>query len=357
MGMILTLEKIIDNLLRSDSAPYPDSVYIEPVSNLCQLKCPLCPVGADLLTHDSIIMKMDTFKTILDKMPFLKTIDLYRSGEPFLNPDLFAMIRLAHQRKINVVISTNFSFSKPDVFFEDLVASGLEKLVVSLDGASQESYSRYRIGGEYDLVLSNIKKLIKAKNNARSKNPEITWQFLVNKYNEHEITSAEKIAADLKITLDLRQISLADNEPDVKHEFFNIGERKLEWLPQNVAYISDCYRGEYRYPLSKEICPQLFLRVMVMADGKILPCCEVWDQESAFGDLLTQSFDDIWYGQKYFDARSRVLNTKSIPQIESVCFRCNNFETTPSLKKKFRLLLTVYRKRLRKWWQQSVSNL
>lgn len=348
-----TLETIIDNLLTSNRLPYPDSVYIEPVSNLCQLKCPLCPVGAQLLMHDRIIMPMETFKIILDKMPFLGTIELYRSGEPFLNPELPAMIRYAHNRDIKMVISTHFSFSKPDIFFEDLVASGLEKLVVSLDGASQESYSRYRSGGDYDLAMSNIKKLIAAKTSARSKKPEIIWQFLVNKFNEHEIATAQGIADALKITLDLRPISLADNEPDVKHEFFNIEERKSQWLPQNDAYISDCYKGEYRYPLSKGICPQLFTRVIVMANGKILPCCEAWDEDSAFGDLLTESFDDIWYSRKYLDARSRVLNKNYIPQVQSVCFGCNNFGTTPSLKDKLRLLLIVYKKRLRHWWQKA----
>lgn len=350
------IELFIDNLLTSKSLPYPDSVYIEPVSNLCQLKCPLCPVGAQLLAQERKIMPMGTFKTILDKMPFLETIDLYRSGEPFLNPDILPMIRLSSQRKIKVRISTHFSFPKPDDFFVDLVASGLETLVVSLDGTSQESYSRYRIGGDYDTVMSNIKKLIETKNKTHNKKPKIIWQFLVNKHNEHEIATARQIADGLNITLDLRPISLADNEPDVRHDFFDIEDQKKEWLPQNDAYISECYKGEYHYPLSKEICPQLFTRVIVMADGTILPCCEVWEKESGFGDLLTQSFDDIWYGQKYIDARSRVLNKNFTPQIQSVCFGCNNFETVPSLKDKLRLLKTIYRKRLRRWWQQTVRN-
>lgn len=351
-----SLAAIIDHILTSDRLPYPDSVYIDPASNLCQLKCPLCPVGAQLLAQDRKIMPLDTFKTILDKMPFLRTIELYRSGEPFLNPELFEMIRLADHRKIKVVISTHFSFSNPDTFFEELVTSGVEKLVVSLDGTSRESYSRYRIGGDYDLVMSNIKNLIETKNRLRSKKPEIIWQFLVNKYNEHEIATAQGIADALKITLDLRPISLADNEPDVRHELFNIEERKLEWLPQNGAYVSDCYKGEYRYPLSNGICPQLFTRVVVMADGKILPCCEVWDRESAFGDLMKESFDDIWYGRKYLDARSKVLNFSHTPQIQSVCFRCNNFSPKPSLNDKLHLFGLIYRKGLRKLLQHLVPS-
>lgn len=350
------LDTTIGNLLTSNRLPYPTSVYIDPVSNLCQLRCPLCPVGAQLITHDRLIMPMETFRAILDKMPFLNAIELYRSGEPFLNPELLTMIRYASLRNITVVTSTNFSFSRPDVFFDDLVASGLDTLVVSLDGASQESYSRYRVGGDYEVVISNIKKVIAAKNKVRSKKPKIIWQFLVNKYNEHEIATAQKIADALEIKLDLRPISLADNEPDVKHEIINIEERKSQWLPRNEAYISDCYKGEYRYPLLKGICSQLFTRVMVLADGNILPCCEAREKESSFGDLLTQSFDEIWYGQKYLDARSRVLKVKHTPLIQSVCFRCNIFTTAPTLSDKLHLLQLVYRKRLRKWWQHAVQN-
>jgi len=353
MLIMSPFETIIDNFLTSNRLPYPHSVYIDSVSNLCQLKCPLCPVGAQLLDQDRSIMSLETFKTILDKMPFLGTVELYRSGEPFLNPELLAMIRVADHRNIKVVISTHFSFSKPDVFFDELVASGLETLVVSLDGTSQETYAHYRVGGDYDLVLSNIKKLIEAKTRVRSNKPEIIWQFLVNKYNEHEIVTAQGIADNLKIALDLRPISLADNEPDVRHDSFDIEERKRAWLPTNEDYISDCYKGTYRYPLSPGICPQLFTRIMVMADGRILPCCEVWDQESAFGNLLEESFDDIWYGQKYLAARSRALNRKHPPQMQSVCCRCNNFGTTPSITDKLRLLRLVCRNGFRHWWQKT----
>lgn len=347
-----SLASIIDHLLTSDRLPYPDSAHIDPAGNVCQLKCPLCPVGAQIITHDRVIMPMDTFTAILGKMPFLRTIDLYRSGEPFLNPELFAMIRYASNRDIKVVTSTHFSFAKPDAFFDELVASGLDTLVVSLDGVSQETYSRYRVGGDCALVLSNIRRLIAAKNKSRSKAPRIIWQFLVNKHNEHEIPAARKVAADLKIALELRPISLGDNEPDTRHECYDIGARKRDWLPQNEAFISDCYKGDYCYPLFQGICHQLFTRVVVMADGSVLPCCEARDKESAFGDLLNESFNDIWYGTKYLDARLRALNRKTTPQLQSVCFRCNNFGTAPSLTDKLRLLLHVYKKGFRHYRQE-----
>jgi len=339
------VDSVITSILASSKIPRPGIINIEPVSNLCQLKCPLCPTGIQLLDYAPKIMSLHIFKAILDKVPFISVLELYRSGEPFLNPDLFAMIRFAYDRNIKVVVSSHFSFSKPDDFFEDIAASGLEKLFVSLDGASQETYSHYRVGGDYDLVMANINKLIETKKRLHRTKPEIIWQFLVNKFNEHEITSAQKIAKDLNIALDIRPIDLDDELPDVTLGQ-TIEERMTDWLPANESYIAERYRGERHFPLFPGVCKDLFTRIIVTVDGKVMPCCMVWDHGNGFGDLLADSFDDIWYSRKYLDARSRFLIEDYRPQIQSICFSCNNFGTTPSLRYKLNLLLVVYRKSL-----------
>lgn len=346
--IVNSFDSWITDILISNRLPYPKHISIEPVSNMCQLKCPLCPVGAQLLTQERKLMPLEAFKVILNKMPFIRILDLYKSGEPFFNPDLFAMIRYAYDRNIKVIISTNFSFAKPHEFFEDVVTSGLERLVISLDGASQESYSRYRIGGNYNLVMANIKKLIETKKKLCSKKPEIIWQFLVNKFNEPDIPAAQKLARDLKITLDLRPLDLDDELPDVKLDT-TLEERKTHWLPANKKYTAERYHSEFHYPLYPGVCKDLFSRMVVTVDGKVMPCCLLWDTSSIFGDLLTQSFDDIWYNRKYLDARSRFLKNDFNPQVQSICLRCNNFGTTPSLHDKLNLLLAVYRKNIGHW--------
>jgi radical SAM protein with 4Fe4S-binding SPASM domain len=293
-------------------------------------------------------MPLETFKVLLDKMPFIRTLDLFKSGEPFLNPDIFAMTRYACDRDIEVMISTNFSFSKPDEFFENIVKSGLERLIISLDGASQESYSQYRIGGNYDLVIANIKKLIETKKRLKSATPKIIWQFLVNRFNEHEIAAAQKIAVDLKITLDLRPLDLTDELPDVELEG-TIQQRKAYWLPADKKYICERYQGEHRYPLFPGICTQLFARAVVAADGKVFPCCWAWDRNSVVGDLLTESFENIWYNQNYVSSRSRFLKKDFRSKVQTVCFRCKSFGTTPSLRDKLNLLIAICRENYGHW--------
>jgi radical SAM protein with 4Fe4S-binding SPASM domain len=332
----------LSEFLTGRRLPYPSTASIEPISNVCQLKCPLCPTGLGRLNYDRSIMSLETFKFVLGKMPFVRTIDLYKSGEPFLNPDIFAMVKYAAAQQIEVIISTNFSFSRPDGFFEDIVNSGLWKLVISLDGASQESYSQYRIGGNYELVMSNIIKLIEAKKRLRSRTPEIVWQFLVNRFNEHEIPAAEKIADNLKILLHIMPMDLDDELPDFQPEG-TIQERKAYWLPADKKYICDRYQGEHRYPLFPGICTQLFNRVIITADGKVFPCCWAWDRKSVVGDLLTESFEDIWYNQKYISSRSRFLKKDFHSKVQTVCFECKGFGTTPSLRDKLRLLVAICR--------------
>ena len=336
---MLIIDKIIYDFLATKRLPYPRTIMVDPV-NLCQLECPLCSTGKRSLNYDRKVMSLETFKNVLDKTPFVKKIELFKNGEPFLNPDILAMVRCARDRNIETVISTNFSFSKPDVFFEEIIESGLGKLIVSLDGASQETYSQYRRGGNFDLVIHNIKKLGEAKKKYHVSKPKIVWQFLVNKFNEHEIAIAQRMSRDLLVTLDLQPMGLADDLPDVEAEE-TIQARKSQWLPQNKNFINECYQGEYSYPLFRGICTQLFTRLIVTVDGKVLPCCWAEDRGSIFGDLLIDDIDDVWYNQKFLDARTRFLKENFSPENRSICFSCNNYGVTLSLKYKLNLVKTV----------------
>ena len=128
---------------------------------VCNLRCPLCPAGTSKLRPGRGEMPFEMFKAIADKLPKPKLMALYNWGEPFLNPHIFEMIRYAKGKSARVRIDTNFSFVKPDDFFYSIIETGLDFLVVSLDGASQETYSKYRIGGDFGLVTENIKKLLR----------------------------------------------------------------------------------------------------------------------------------------------------------------------------------------------------
>lgn len=345
VGIFAQLEAWFFEQLATRWLPYPKTVIIEPI-NICQLRCPLCPTGLQKLDASPAAMSLETFKTILSKLSFVRAIDLHRAGEPFLNPDLLSMIRYASTRKIYVVISSNFSFAKPNDFFDELVASGLERLIISLDGASEETYAKYRIAGDFELVMGNMKKLSAAKAQARSKTPEVVWQYLVNRFNEHEIDAAREMAKELKVILDLRPLDMSDNLVDVELDT-TIEQRKAQWLGINRQYVCEQYLEDVRYPIFQGICSELFTSLAVTAEGKVLPCCGTWSRHSVFGDLLQQSFRDIWFSPQYVNSRLRFFRENFQPETRNVCFQCRNFGTAPTRKDKVALLKTIVRKNFR----------
>lgn len=175
----------------TNSPPFPTTIAIDP-TNICNLKCPLCPTGLKKMNYKQRVLSIVDFKLLLDKIPSLKHTYLYNWGESFLNPNIFKMIAYIKRNNTTVQIDTNFSFKKKEDFFVNIVESGLDILRISLDGASQESYSKYKIGGNFDTIISNIKKLVSIKNKLHAEKPVVIWKFIVTRFNENEIEKAKK---------------------------------------------------------------------------------------------------------------------------------------------------------------------
>jgi len=341
------IDHLIASLLGGRLLPYPRAVSIEPVGGVCQLKCPLCPTGWKAPDGTAKLLSLATFREFLDKLPFVSIVELYRSGEPFLNPELLEMIRHASGRGLKVVVSSHFSFQRDDAFFEELVRSGLERLVISLDGVSQAAYEQYRVGGDVELVLANLKRVLAARQRLKSDQPEVVWQYLVNRYNEPELDEARRLAASWGIKLDVRPMDLDDELPDVELAE-PLEERRRRWLPRDERYWAERYRGEYHLPLYPGTCADLFTRAVITAHGKVMPCCLTWDPANNFGDLLAEPFEAIWHGPLYRAARQHFL-APGDPGAQPICRRCANYAARPSLKDKLALVAEVYRKQLAHW--------
>ena len=258
-------------------------------------------------------------------MPGLKYINLFKWGEPFLNPDIFKMITYAKDQNIKVYINSNFSLKRNADFFTEIAMSGLDDLILSIDGASCQSYSRYRSSGNFDLIISNIKCLIHAKRLLKRSTPKITWKLIINKFNEHEIIQAKRMAHDLGVNFETSKINLGDDLPDIR---FNdsIEQQKERWLPKNIKYVLNYYAGQYKRPLYDEPCKQLFNTFVVNPDGKVFPCCWMTDPKNIFGDLLKEPISKIWNNHKYLYSRSLFLQEKYLgPKEKTICYSCTNF--------------------------------
>jgi radical SAM protein with 4Fe4S-binding SPASM domain len=300
----------------------PMAATIDPI-NVCNLDCPLC--ASKNQDYDKGKMSLDTFKMILAKIPSLKVLVLFNWGESLLYHETLHMIKASVSRNIYTVVHTNFSFIQKPEFFEQLIDSGLHLLVISADGATQETYEQYRINGRLDWVIENIKMTVRTKKRLKKRDPKIVWKFIINKFNEHEIDRAKKLAKELGVEITFDKMGLADDIPDLTFAG-TLEERKKKWLPANSAFVLDYYRNGNKPPINDQPCDQLFNSPVINPDGKVTPCCWVTSRENVWGDLTKESFEDIWYNDKYVYSRSLFSNLEYNGKTKhTVCTDCEIF--------------------------------
>jgi len=159
----------------------PKMLALDP-TNLCDLKCPLCPTGLRDKTIERGSIKLEQFKTIIDRLAkYLQSINLYSWGEPLLHKSLVDMIRhTAINHKVRTITSVHLG-NLSDEQVEGLATSGLDKLIVSVDGATQQVYEKYRVGGDIEKVFTNMERLVKAIKRHNSK-VNVVWNFLVMQF-------------------------------------------------------------------------------------------------------------------------------------------------------------------------------
>ena len=187
---------------------HPIYLRIE-VSPLCNLRCPGCVIGGGLDGGAESspehrlqgLMKYPMFESsVAGFPPWLFKVNLYDEGEPLLNKELFKMIEFLSRNNVSTCISTNFSYTFSDATLEEMLDCGLEHLVIPLEGATQESYSRYRKGGDLHLVIDNIRRLMTLKRSRKDRSPlKVEIQFLDFGDNGADREPLRRIAEDLGV--------------------------------------------------------------------------------------------------------------------------------------------------------------
>ena len=165
---------------------FPISISFEPTTS-CNLRCPECPSGLRAFTRPTGMLKKNFFNETIDQLSKeLLYLVFYFQGEPYLNPEFLEMVKYASEKKIYTATSTNAHYLN-DQNARMTVESGLDRLIISIDGTTQEVYQQYRVGGNLDKVLEGAKNIVKWKKELKSKTPFIFFQFLVVKPNEHQL--------------------------------------------------------------------------------------------------------------------------------------------------------------------------
>src|SRR5215472_6731927 len=170
---------------------YPVSISFEPTTS-CNLRCPECPIGLRAFTRPTGMLQNDFFKELVNQLSRdILYLIFYFQGEPYLNPAFLEMVKYASQKKIYTATSTNGHFLD-DRNARKTVESGLDRLIISIDGTTQEVYEQYRVGGRLEKVLEGAKNIVKWKRELKSKTPFIFFQFLVVKPNEAQMEDVRR---------------------------------------------------------------------------------------------------------------------------------------------------------------------
>jgi radical SAM protein with 4Fe4S-binding SPASM domain len=288
----------------------PASISIEPTTS-CNLRCPECPSGLRSFSRPTGMLAENTYRRIIDQLHAnLSYLILYFQGEPYLNPGFLDVVRYSNEKKIYTATSTNAHYlTQPNA--EATVKSGLKRIIISMDGTDQESYEKYRIGGNLEKVLSGISNLIEAKKALKSQSPFIILQFLLFQHNTHQIPQIRKLARKSGINkLELKTAQIYDYK------------KGSELIPDEGQFSRYRRNGSDMYIIKNEHqnkCWKMWHSCVMTWDGDIVPCCFDKDAKYTMGNIHQQSFKDIWNGDKYQEFRARLFNDRKAIDICSNC--------------------------------------
>jgi len=295
----------------------PVSASFEP-SNFCNLRCPECPVGMRANKNQkSETMDFDLFKNIFNE---LKTNLLYAifyfQGEPLTNKNLMKIIAFAHANRVFTMTSTNAQLLDNQTARE-LVESGLDKIIISIDGATQEIYEQYRVGGLIEKAINGVKFIEKWKSQLRKQTPLVEIQCLLLRTTETQIAQMKQLAKTLN----------ADNIIFKTAQFYDF-ENGNPLMPKNEKFSRYCQNSDGKYVIKNKLrnrCPRLWEGAVITADGKILPCCYDKNADFVFGkfektnETEKNHFKEIFNGKAARTFRKKILSNRK--QFE-ICRNC-----------------------------------
>jgi radical SAM protein with 4Fe4S-binding SPASM domain len=273
---------------------FPTHLDIE-ISNKCNLRCVMCPIN--FMDEKGGLISFGLFKKIIDEGADygLNSIKLNWRGEPLIHPKIVDMVKYAKERGVlDVQFNTNGLLLTPEKSRE-LIDAGLDRIIFSVDGASKEVYEKIRKGGNFDLLTKNIKHFVKIKREKKSIKPFTRIQMVEMKENKHEVK-----------------------------KFVEMWTPFIDEVCAN-PYLNPWGMGEDRSTksikvLGRKPCNQLWQRMTISYDGKVMMCCGDWSMKSVIGDVNEKSIYSLWHGKKLNKIRKMHINNR-VGEVKA-CEKC-----------------------------------
>ena len=280
----------------------PFFISVEP-SAICNLKCPQCPVGKGDIRRKNQFLDDELYTRIIDQLARSAiTINLNFQGEPLMHNNFHDWVQYAGARGLHTMTSTNGQ-NLTGVVPMNLVQSGLDRIIISVDGTDNKTYSKYRRGGKLETVIRGIGALSDARRDTGRKTPLIIIQFLVFKHNQHQVKKIRELGrkwgAD-KVVIKSAQI-----------EYFEDGK---DWLPDEKKYSRYVETDDEGLILKKNAgnrCRRIWETAVITTDAEVVPCC--FDKKADFpmGSLENLGFREIWKSAGYREFRKQVLTDRN----------------------------------------------
>jgi MoaA/NifB/PqqE/SkfB family radical SAM enzyme len=307
-----------------------DFIRLE-ASSICQLKCPLChPAHGELGIAGRGYLRFNDFKNFVDNYPHFKRIELSNNGEIFLNPELEEIIRYADCKHIRLMANNGVNLNTvSEAVLESLVKYRFKDLTISIDGVTNDTYTIYRKGGNFNTVLENIKRINYYKQIYQIPFPKLRWQFVVFGHNEHELPTARRMAKELNM----------DFKATLNWDESYSPVRNKDLVRKEIGFASKHeYQQKYKM-LYLRLCEQLWLCPQINWDGKLLGCCvNYWGD---FGNIFESNLETCLRSEKYRYARKMILGLKKERE-DIPCSRCGRYKIMKTTNRYLLPFVTPY---------------
>lgn len=286
------------------------SISVEPTT-ACNLGCPECPSGLKQFTRPTGNLQFQLFEKLLNASASrLMYMLFYFQGEPFIHPQFLELVNKAVKKGVYTATSTNAHFLN-DATARKTVESGLHRLIISIDGTTQEVYEQYRIHGDLEKVIDGTKNILKWKRELKSQTPHVIFQFLVVRPNEHQLSEVQELADSLGV-----------DEVRFKTAQINDYEDGSPLIPTLDTYSRYRLGQDGKWKLKNKLrnrCWRMWHSCVITWDGRMVPCCFDKDATHQVGNLRHQTLKEAWHSEAYDTFRSSVFTSRSDVDICTNC--------------------------------------
>ncbi len=301
------------NLLYRNPKPWSWPIHMQiELTNYCNLRCPVCPTGLGILRRKPQAINPAIFECLMNEVgQYLLTLSLFNWGEPLLHPELADILRIAQNRGINTLLSTNGQKLNDDKVLKALIDYPPTYLIVCLDGLTDETNTRFRVGAKLEPALYGVRELARMKREKGKEFPILHFRYIVMKHNEHELPELENFARRHQFDiLTIRTLSIID-APDDQHNIMK---------PDDERFRAYEYSKGKRVSRDDFICEGAFIYSSVLADGTVGCCCQDYNDQQPYGNLTDgTSFADIWWSKQAVKIRKTI---REKPNSFSFCRNC-----------------------------------